>query len=152
LDPATAVLIPLTGGIVCCDAVWADDTSQIFVASPVLGLIESGLWRFPLPTGERVDLLPTTAADGTYNFAGWPIQLPDGSLNFFYANTISIPDGDVPLTMVNAQPDHMDAIFPLRPERWEIYEALWQPDGDAVILVQPAPGDSFSYPRTGSRR
>lgn len=135
-------------GIICCHASWASDGSAIVVASPFLGLIESGMWRFDANTGAGVTLLPTTADDGTINFAGWPIYTPSGSLQFFYNNTPAVPEGEVPLVMVRSAVDGVTARAQLRPELFELYEALWAPEGDLAVVVQPGLGEP-SWPRRG---
>jgi hypothetical protein len=151
MDPATGGFTQLTGGgIVCCHIQWSPDSDEIFVASPIMGMIEPGLWRYPRPGVSEVILLPGDNGDGTFNFAGWPIQLGDGSLNFFYANVAGFPEfEDIPLTMVNAHPDTMGTITSLRPESWNLYEALWLPSGSAAYVVQVPPAAGFSTPRVG---
>ncbi len=146
--PASDTNLVIGYGITCCDYDWSQAGDNIIVGSPVLGLIESGLWRYDAVTGVETVLLPTEAIDGTYNFAGWPKELPNGDLVFFYANVPDSGDFDPPLTMVHTAADGITGLFQVRPETWENYEALWDSSGVMAILVQPAPGP-LSWPRTG---
>lgn len=147
--PGSAEFLKLGEGIVCCQPAWAPDSRSILVASPFLGYVESGLWQFDTSTGAQTELIPTTSADETLNFAGWPLMLQNGDLRYFYTNTPSFPSGDVPLLMVNSASDGVSGRSILRPENWLNYEVLWAADGTMAIAVQPIPGEAAGWPRTG---
>jgi hypothetical protein len=148
-NPSTNTNMLLGYGITCCEYNWNDNSSSILVGSSVLGLIESGLWKFDSATGTETVLLPTTATDGTFNFAGWPKELDNGDLVFFFANLISPPEfSNTPLTMVHTAADGISGLFSIRPETWEIHEALWDSSGESLVVVQPTSGPT-GYPRSG---
>ncbi len=147
--PASGAFLPLGEGIICCQPAWAPDSQSLLVASPYLGMIDSGLWRFNANTGERAVLIPTTSEDATLNFVGWPLELPNGDLRYFYANTAAFPESDTPLLLVSAGLDALEGRTILRPESWIIYEALWAEDGSFVVTIQPTPGLEPGWPRSG---
>ena len=135
-------------GIVCCEGTWAPDSNSFVVASPYLGMIESGMWRFDANTGAGTALLETPAGDGTFNYAGWAIQLPDDSLRFFYHNSPAMVEGDVILHLVSSGLDASTNLVPLLPDNFDIYEALWTMNGRQVVVVQ-RPGGGPAYPQIG---
>jgi hypothetical protein len=133
----------------CCHPTWSPDSRSIVIASPYIGMIESGLWRVDTSTGAKSELIPTTSADDTLNFAGWPLVLPSGKLRYFYNNTPEFPDGDVPLLMVQSASDGVTDRTILRPEEWRNFEVLWATDGSLAVVVQPDPATDASWPRIG---
>jgi WD40 repeat protein len=147
LDITTGSVVQLGQGIVCCDATWTNDESSILVASPVLGMISSGLWRYDAVSGEQATLIPSSADDGTLNFAGWPLQLASGELLYFYNNMPNFQE-TVPLVLVRSGPDGVTDRVQLRSDVFEIHEALWAPDGSMVVIVQPNLGEQ-TWPRFG---
>lgn len=149
LDLSTGNAVMFGSGIVCCQAAWSVDNAFVLVASPWLGMISSGLWRYDVHTGTETTLLPTTDTDGTLNFAGWPLQLPSGELMYFFNNTPEIPDGDVPLTLVRTASDGVTGRAQVRPEKWVFYEVLWAADGSFFVAVEPYITES-AYPQTGT--
>ncbi|MEJ2759084.1 MAG: hypothetical protein P8046_11440, partial [Anaerolineales bacterium] len=122
--PETGDVSQLGSGILCCHPTWSPDSRSIVIASPYIGMIESGLWRVDTSTGAKSELIPTTSADDTLNFAGWPLVLPSGKLRYFYNNTPEFPDGDVPLLMVQSASDGVTDRTILRPEEWRNFEVL----------------------------
>jgi WD40 repeat protein len=143
-------LVRLGGeGIVCCQPAWAPDSSSVLVASPMFGISPSGLWRYNAQTGEETELIHHTSADETLNFVNWPLQLPDGSLQFFFNNLAAFPTAEASLLMVFSGPDGIEGPEMIRSEYWENYEVLWAEDGSLAVAVQPATGVAASWPRTG---
>ena len=137
LDPVSGALTELqSSAIVCCQPVWANNSASIFLASPYLGLIDSGLWQYDAQTGEESVLIPTASDEATINFVGWPAQAPDGRLYYFYSNTAGIPEGDVPLFMLRGPLADLSQAESLREDAFLIREALWAPDASLVLLVQ----------------
>lgn len=133
-------------GIVCCQATWTPDSGSVLVASPYIGLIEPGLWRYDALTGDETVLI-TVEEDGLFQFAGWPLQLANGSVNYFYASAAEIPDGDTPLFMVSSAADGSTGRQQLRSDVFSnIGEALWAEDGSLALVVQlnPSGGPSGS--------
>ncbi len=125
------------GGIVCCTSLWTSDGSAVYVASPVIGMIDSGLWRFNAFDGTGSTLLPSQNADATYNFADIPLLAPDGQLHFFFANLPSIPSGHTPLMLVRSAPDGVTGRTIIYPDTFTtMNESLWSPDASKVIVVQ----------------
>jgi hypothetical protein len=109
------------------------------VASPYLGLIDSGLWRYNAQSGERITLIG--GETGLYEFAGWPLQLANGDLRYFYSSSTDVPGGDVPLYMVASGPDGVSDRTQLRADAFSIREALWAEDGSLALIMSAVPGD-----------
>ena len=123
-------------GITCCQVAWAPDSSSVLVASPYMGLIEPGLWRYNAKSGEENELLGFTS-EGMFQFAGWPLELADGSLRYFYTSSTEIPAGDLPLFMVRSDADGQANRMQLRPDSFSnIGEVLWADDGSLALIVQ----------------
>lgn len=127
------------GGLVCCQAAWALDSSAVVVASPYIGLIEPGAWRYDAQTGASTRLLEDRD-EGLFHFAGWPQHLPDGSLTYFYASSAEAPVGDVPLYMVTGGLDGLSERTQLRPDAFSnLVEVLWAEEGSLALVVQAGP-------------
>jgi WD40 repeat protein len=149
-DLPTNTLIALNDqGILCCDAVWVYDSSAVLVASPWLGMIPSGMWRVNADTGDVITLLDTNAPDNSFNYAGWPFQLPGGDLLFFFRNSPEVVDGNIHLTLVGSGPDAVSGRAPVRGESHYILEALWSADGAFVVAVT-YPENLQVWPFTGT--
>lgn len=130
------------GGTVCCNAYWVPDGSGLYAASPVIGIIDSGLWYIDASSGNVTTLLPGAAPDGTYNFADAPQVGRDGQLYFFFNNLPQIPaSGHTPLYMVHSNSDGLTGRAQLRPDVLDnINEILWAPDlSFAVVAFAPTP-------------
>lgn len=129
---------PLTrmkaGGLLCCQVSWAPDSGSILVASPYLGLVSPGLWRYDANTGAEGVLVAGSEGDGTFEFVGWALQLSNGELVYFYASTAEVPEGDVPLLMVRSALDGRSNRVQLRSESFSIREALWAEDGSLALI------------------
>ncbi len=142
-DIASKTLTPLKqpdGGMICCAPIWSADGSTIYTANDLLGYFDPGLWRFSAADGSGTTLLSGTAADGSNNFAEAPFPLPDGTLQFFFANQNGMSGAHVPEKLVHSGPDGVANRTPLRLDVFEINGALWKPDGSAVVILQ-APDD-----------
>lgn len=137
VEPLTGNVTRLGNGVVCCYADWTADGSSIVVGSPHLGLLPSGLWRYDVETGAETILVSTISKDNTLNFASWPIELPNGELRYFYANTPEDTLDELPLTLVRSEKDGVTGRVQLRSENWSLYEALWAEDGSVVVAVEP---------------
>lgn len=148
IDISSAQITHFNEDYICCQTTWAADGQAAIVASPYLGITNSGLWTFNGTTGAKTTLLPTTTEDGTLNFAGWPHSLSTGEILLFYANTPSIPEQMPPLLMVKILPNESADPITIRPETWSVTDALWAPDGSSVIIIQPPLGES-SNPNNG---
>ena len=137
-------------GIFCCFHNWTPDSRAVLVANDSIGMISSGLWRLDAATGNVQTLLDTQAADGSYNYAAEPNQMPNGDLRYFYHNNPNMVEGYTSLQMVHSAADAVTGRQVLVGESWVIYEALWSPDGTlALVVAQPNPDDQ-SYPRRGT--
>lgn len=127
----------------CCNPRWSRDGRAILMASPWLGMIEPGLWRFDAASGRGVALLPSETPTGGWNFASSPLDLPDGNLQFFFASLGGYPEGsDTPLMLVRSGPDAVSGRTVIYPEAMIVSEALWAPDGSRVVVASPAPARS----------
>lgn len=125
------------GGMLCCTSKWTSDSSAVYVASPVIGMVDPGLWRFSAADGAGTTLLPPQNTDSTYNFADAPLVAPDGQLYFLFANLPTIPASHTPLMLVRSAPDGITGRTVIYPDTFtSINEALWAPDASMIILVQ----------------
>ncbi|QYK51740.1 MAG: hypothetical protein KF701_04405 [Anaerolineales bacterium] len=137
-DVRSEEFVRLQGGaVLCCQAAWAADSQSLLLASAALGLVEPGLWRFDAATGEATTLIETQAEDA-YHFVGWPLQLPNGDLQYFYASAGEIHDADLPLYMVRSAADGAGGRSQMRDDTFSIREALWAPDGSLALVAQSA--------------
>jgi hypothetical protein len=105
-------------------------------------MIDSGLWRYDTANGAGSVLIPSQSGDETYNFVGWPVQLPSGELQYFYNNLPAFPTGEVPLTLVRAAADGVTDRVQLRPDLLQIREVLWAKDGSLALVVQVPLGET----------
>lgn len=147
LDPGADPLVievESSSGIVCCHAAWAPDNKTVLVGSPYIGLIEPGLWRYDAATGEPTELLGVND-EGLFQFVGWPLQLADGSLRYFYTSSTEIPVSDLPLFMMRSDADGVSNRIELRPDSFSnIGEVLWAEDGSLALVVQMNPSGGAS--------
>jgi WD40 repeat protein len=148
-SPDSGEVTRLGEGMVCCHPAWSPDSRSILVASPYIGMIDPGLWRYDVSTGVGTELVPSTSSENTLNFAGWPVALQDGQLQYFYGGAVDFPSGEVPLLMVKSDQDGQTNRTTIREEEWLNYDVLWSPDGSLAITVQPTPGAEAGWPRTG---
>jgi Tol biopolymer transport system component len=133
------------GGIVCCHTNWIPDGSGVYVSSPVMGMVESGLYHADAATGNVITLLPGSLPDGTYNFAYAGQVGPDNKLYFFFNNLPQIPtEGHTPLYLVRSDPDGSTNRTQLQPDVFNnINEILWAQDASlAVVVASSDPNES----------
>lgn len=126
-------------GILCCQSAWTQDSAAVLVASPYLGLVEPGLWHYAAADGAETVLVEGSSADGTFHYFGWPTELPDGQLTFFYSSSAGIPEGDVPLFIMRSAADGATGRQQLRQESFNIREALWALDGSLALIIENPP-------------
>jgi hypothetical protein len=140
LDPNADSLVTEfeSSGIVCCQAAWAPDSASLLVASPYIGLVDSGLWRYDTQTGEESTLIGSGSE--LYEFAGWPLELANGDLQYFFTSSPNIQDGDVALYMVRSAADGVNGRAQLRADAFVIREALWAEDGSFALIMQAIAG------------
>jgi WD40 repeat protein len=132
------------GGLLCCNSQWTSDSSAVYVASSVIGMVDPGMWRFSAADGSGTTLLPPQNADGSFNFADYPLLPADGQLRFFFANLPAIPDGHTPLMMVQSAPDGVTGRTIIYPETFSaMNEALWSPDGSQIVVVEATDPDMW---------
>jgi Tol biopolymer transport system component len=147
LDPNNAsqlIEVQSSSDFACCQVAWAPDSSAILVASPYIGLIEPGLWRFDPDSGSQTELI-ATEINGLFQFAGWPLQLTDGSLRYFYTSSTEIPSGDLPLFMMRSDSDGVNNRVQTRSDSFSnIGEILWAEDGSLALIVQLNPSGDAS--------
>lgn len=135
--------------LVCCTMLWLEDNQSVLGANPYVGFTFPGLWHYNSNTGVETNLIPTTSEEGTLNFVGWPKDISNGSLRFFYANTAAYPETSPALIMVESSFSNLSNPTTLRPENWPVIEALWAKDGSFAIIVQTPLGETttpFSGP------
>ncbi|MEK6222290.1 MAG: DPP IV N-terminal domain-containing protein [Chloroflexota bacterium] len=148
LDILTGLLTPFKGGTACCHPAWANDGQSVFVASSQLGLVSSGLWQYDLQDGGKTTLINEQSKNQTYNFVAHPFHHPNGDLYFFFGSTVVLPENVVPLNITRASSDELDKPVSLRPENFNIFEALWAPLGESLVAVQYPLGEP-SWPLAG---
>lgn len=138
----TEITLPDT--IVCCQPVWAPDSSGIYLASPYVGMVEPGLWFVPAETGGGQSLI--SSRDGlTFHLVGYPHPLDESTIQYFYAEVDTMMDAaDAPLTMVSAPLDHPANHTALRDEPVTLLEALWAPDGSGAVIVAHSGDDRIT--------
>lgn len=125
------------GGLLCCTSKWTSDSSAVYVASSVIGMVDPGMWRFNAADGAGATLLPAQNPDSTYNFTDAPLLAPDGQLYFLFANLPSIPVSHTPLKLVRSAPDGVTGRTVIYPDTFtSINEALWAPDASGIVLVE----------------
>jgi hypothetical protein len=138
--PANSALVRFQraeGGIVCCHVNWIPDGSGVYISSPVLGMMESGLYHADAATGNVTALLPGSLPDGSYNFAYAAQVGLDNKLYFFFNNLDQIPvEGHTPLYLVRSDPDGAGNRTKLMPEAFSnVNEILWAPDASLAVVV-----------------
>lgn len=148
-SPETGEVNRLGEGIVCCHPTWSPDSRSIVVASPYMGMVPSGLWRYDVQTGASQELITSDFEKNILTFAGWPLVLDDGSLQFFFSSLNDFPPSDVPMAMVRSDADGVTNRTIIRIEEWQLYDVLWAPDGRLAVAVIPQPGEAPGWPRIG---
>jgi hypothetical protein len=125
---------------------WAPNGSGVYVASPALGMVESGLFYADATSGNVASLLPGAPPDGTYNFAGAAQVGHDGKLNFFFNNLPAIPtSGHTPLFLVRSATDGVTGRTKLLPDAFQnINEILWAADAGLVIVLTTPDANTYS--------
>ena len=150
--PGSKTVVQLTkgdqGGASCCTVSWSPDGQSVYSAGFIYGGSSSDLWRYDSATGKGTQLIPEIAADGTYNYADWPVLGSGGKLYYFFANQASIPSADILLQMTSSDPDGVTGRTFLRADPVHLSEALWAPDGSLAVGVLPELGD-VDYPAHG---
>ncbi|MGH2581947.1 MAG: hypothetical protein ACRDFQ_03520 [Anaerolineales bacterium] len=130
-------------GLICCHISWSTDSQSVLVASPYLGLTEAGLWRYDASTGKGTRLI---GENELYEFVGWPLELSNGDLQFFYSSSADIPQGEPPLYAMRAAADGISGRIQIREDALNISEALWAEDGSLALIVQSVPDGGGSGP------
>lgn len=124
---------------ICCHVNWAQDSSSVLIASPHTGLIRAGMWRYDALTGDESELI-AGETDGLYEFAGWPLQLEDGSLRYLYGSATELPGVDLPLYIVSSDANGVSNRQQLRAESFSnVGELLWADDGSLALVLQYRP-------------
>ncbi len=147
--PSNSALVRLQraeGGSVCCHVNWIRDGSGVYISSPVLGMVESGLYHADAATGNVTALLPGSLPDGTYNFAHAAQVGVDNKLYFFFNNLPQIPaEGHTPLYLVRSDPDGSSNRTQLLPEAFtNVNEILWAPDASVAVVVSTSDPNEYS--------
>lgn len=123
----------------CCSEAWAPDSSAVFAASDVSGMITPGMWRIN-SDGTTTTLLGGSSAT-TPEFAFAPKLSADGQLYFFYNAQSDTGFVDhMPLYMVRSAPDGVTGRTNLSDTLFDnLNEVLWAPDASfALIAVAPS--------------
>ena len=127
--------------LVCCQASWSIDSQSIFVANFYVNLRQpTGLWRYDPSSGAGTALIPSIEKDGTHNYVGWPVQLQDSSLIYWFANSPDQMDSEMPMKLVASGPDAVFNRTLLRPEAILPEEVLWAEKAMLAVIVQSSPG------------
>lgn len=141
---ATQQIVWLTApdnNLVCCQASWSLNGELIFVSNFYLTVDHpTGLWQYNPANGIGTTLIPSIDSDNTYNFAGWPFLGPDNRLLYYYANSPSLPEDQIPLSMTASPADNLGERSLIRSEAVLPQEVLWARDGSMAVIVQAAPG------------
>jgi Tol biopolymer transport system component len=130
-------------GPACCLFNWAADGRSVLVANPHYAGQRPGLWSYDVETGEETVLILGPAGGGSDEYVGWPQQLTSGDLVYFHVSLERFsPEVGIPLVMVQSDPDRSDRTQ-LRPEVFQIAQALWAQDGSLALILQRGRGDSW---------
>ena len=134
------------GGSICCHVSWIPAGTGLYLASPSLGMMESGLFYANSANGVVTALLPGAPPDGTYNFADAAQVGTDGQLYFFFSNLPAIPvSGHTPLSLVRSASDGVTGRRQLLPTSFEnINEILWARDASLSVLVVAPDPDTYA--------
>lgn len=135
IDASGGGLVDMTSpeGVVCCNPSLSIDEQAVYFANHAPGFIAPGLWRADAATGESETLIQGIDGDA-FNISGWPRQLSDGRLYYFFARIAGFPETYAPLSMYRAEADGSDAAQ-LRSDTHIIGQALWMPDGSGAVIV-----------------
>ncbi len=125
---------------------WIPDGTGLYIASPSLGMVESGLFYADASSGAVTALLPGAPPDGTYNFADAAKVGPDGMLYFFFNNLPDIPtSGHTPLFMVRSASDGVTGRTSLLSSAFQnVNEILWAPDASLAVLCVAADPNAYT--------
>jgi hypothetical protein len=127
--------------LVCCQASWSQDNKHLYVANFYVSLPRpAGLWVFDIESGAGTILIPSDEKDGTHNYAGWPIQLKDGGLVYWFTSTPDRLETESPMQPVSTGQDAVSNRTMLRPEAILPEEVLWADQAQLAVIVQTAPG------------
>lgn len=137
-------VIKLNNQWVCCTMYWLEDNQSLLVGNPYIGATFPGLWHYNTTTGAETEMIPSTSAEGTLNFVGWPKDMGNGKLRYLFANTASYPESSPPLILVESSFSDLSNPNTLRPETWPIIDALWSTDGSFIIVVQTPLGETVT--------
>jgi hypothetical protein len=130
-----------TDDLVCCQASWSQDNKHLYVANFYVSLPRpAGLWLFDIESGAGTILIPSDEKDGTHNYAGWPIQLKNGSLVYWFTSTLDRLEIEAPMQLVSTGQDAVSNRTILRPEAILPEEVLWSEQAQLAVIVQTPPG------------
>jgi hypothetical protein len=134
---------PEMEGILCCNPVWTPDSRGILFGYHQMGMLMPGLWRMEAATGSGTKLIPTEFPTGTINYVNWPVQLPGGGLQYFFHSASSDIDMSEPhpMVMTRSGPDGVAGRELIRPDKLNIIDALWVPDGSLALVIEEPPLD-----------
>ena len=134
-------LVAPDNNLVCCQASWSLNSELIFVSNFYLTVDHpTGLWQYNPANGVGTTLIPSMDSENTYNFAGWPFLGPDNQLLYYYANSPSLLEGQIPLSMAASPADNFGVRSLIRSESVLPQEVLWARDGSMAVIVQGSPG------------
>ncbi len=141
-------------GYVCCAPTWSLDNKHIFYANSTHGIVQPGMWRTDVTTGESTTLIDGIAKDAQL-LAAQVQQASDGSLYYFYG-IVKAPGGPsstTPLATYRAADDGVTDQTQLRTDAYVVGEALWAGDGSGAVIVDAkAALETSVYPPQGPLR
>ena len=127
--------------LVCCQASWSQDNKHLYVANFYVSLPRPvGLWLYDVESGAGAILIPSNEKDGSHNYVGWPIQLNNGNLAFWFTNTLDRLETEAPMKLVSTGQDAVSNRTALRPDAILPEEVLWSEQAKLAVIVQAAPG------------
>lgn len=135
-DISGSTMVRLSEGLIsCCSESWTPDSSAVFAASHISGMISPGLWR--IDSDGTLTTLLSGQYPGPLDFVFAPQLAQDGQLYYFY-NSHNEEDfvDRLPLYLVRSAPDGVTDRKPLFDTPFEgLYEVLWEPDTSFAIVV-----------------
>lgn len=132
------------GGGVCCDTVWAEDSSQVYIAGYSYGGESSDMWMFDANTGAPFEYIPVRNSNNRFNFVILP-GIVGHQLYFFYSSLADYPVSEQTASLATS-PDAVPASPSLlRNDSQYLVEAIWAEDGVFALGIRRGPMDGYPY-------
>ena len=132
----------------CCGTAWTNDSTSIFIASPVLENGAPGLWRVDANDGQRgIALVGSYPPQYQRPFLSvdHPYQTGDGSLLAFVDRTTETYPPRLVMHRIQTDGDERPTLVPLRKDSYLLWDVHWASDGSGAVIVERAGPDAPTY-------